>query len=142
MTVLPWFEEQEIPILGILTDRGSEYCRKVEYPAYPLYLALEHIDHSKTKVRRPQINGVYERFHRTMNEAFYDIAFRKKIYSSLEELQTNVDESLKSTLILEGIQDDIVMEKCPIKGFKTVKSLALKKIGVVYLKRHQTAYVL
>ena len=56
--VLPWFEEQSIPLLRILTDRGTEYCGKIENHAYQLYLAIENIDHSKTKVRHPQTNGI------------------------------------------------------------------------------------
>jgi len=56
--VLPWFNEQDIPLLRVLTDRGTEYCGKVEHHAYQLYLAIENIDHSKTKVRHPQTNGI------------------------------------------------------------------------------------
>jgi transposase InsO family protein len=59
-----------------------------------LYLALENTDHSKTKARHPQTNGICERFHRTMKDEFYSIAFRKKIYNSLEELQRDIDEWL------------------------------------------------
>ena len=50
--VLPFFEEQEVPLLRILTDRGTEYCGKREHHEYQLYLALVDIDHSKTKTRR------------------------------------------------------------------------------------------
>lgn len=90
--VLPFFEENQIPLLRVLTDRGTEYCGKREYHEYELYLTLEHIDHSKTKARSPQTNGICERFHRTIQEEFYAIAFRKKIYSSLEEMQKDLDE--------------------------------------------------
>ena len=93
--VLPWFTEQGIDLLRVLTDRGTEYCGKIENHAYQLYLAIENIDHSKTKVRSPQTNGICERFHRTMKQEFYDVAFRKKIYNSLEELQIDVEEWLK-----------------------------------------------
>ena len=89
--VLPFFEEKRIKLLRILTDRGTEYCGKVENHAYQLYLAVENIDHTKTKVRHPQTNGICERFHKTMKNEFYDIAFRKKIYRNIEELQTDVD---------------------------------------------------
>src|SRR5262245_16241048 len=92
--VLPFFEEQDVPLLRVLTDRGSEYCGSIEHHEYQLYLALEDIDHSKTKARHPQTNGICERFHRTMKDEFYSIAFRKKIYHSLEELQRDVDEWL------------------------------------------------
>lgn len=90
--VLPQFEALDIRLLRILTDRGTEYCGRVEEHAYQLYLAVENIDHSKTKVRSPQTNGICERFHKTMKNEFYDIAFRKKLYHSLEELQSDVDQ--------------------------------------------------
>ena len=64
--VIPWFTEQDVPLLRILTDRGTEYCGLVEHHAFQLYLALEDIDHSKTKVRHPQTNGICERFHKTI----------------------------------------------------------------------------
>ncbi len=85
--VLPFFQSQDIPLLRILTDRGTEYCGKREYHEYQLYLTLEDIDHSKTKVRSPQSNGICERFHRTIQEEFYAVAFRRKIYLSIEQMQ-------------------------------------------------------
>jgi len=90
--VLPWFEEQSVRLLRILTDRGTEYNGSIENHEYQLYLAIEDIDHSKTKARHPQTNGICERFHRTIKEEFYDIAFRKKIYSTLDELQADLDQ--------------------------------------------------
>lgn len=90
-TVIPWFQAQEVPLLRILTDRGTEYCGKIDEHAYQLFLAVEDIDHSKTKARSPQTNGICERFHKTMKHEFYDIAFRKKIYHSVEELQADVN---------------------------------------------------
>jgi hypothetical protein len=90
--VLPFFEEHGIPLLRILTDRGTEYNGKNEQHEYELYLTLEDIDHSRTKARHPQTNGICERFHRTIQNEFYAIAFRKKLYKSIEELQTDLDE--------------------------------------------------
>lgn len=92
--VLPFFEDHQIPLLRILTDRGTEYCGKREHHEFELYLSLEGIDHSKTKARSPQTNGICERFHRTIQDEFYAIAFRKKIYTSLEEMQRDLDEWL------------------------------------------------
>ncbi|MDW0671019.1 DDE-type integrase/transposase/recombinase, partial [Mannheimia haemolytica] len=63
--VLPYFESQGLPMLRILTDRGSEYCGKVENHDYELYLAINDIEHTKTKVKHPQTNGICERFHKT-----------------------------------------------------------------------------
>ena len=83
--VIPWFEEEEVRILRVLTDRGTEYCRSREYHEYELYLTIEDVDHTKTKARHPQTNGICERFHQTIQNEFYATAFRKKVYSSLEE---------------------------------------------------------
>lgn len=90
--VLPFFEEHQIPVLRMLTDRGTEYNGKVEYGHdYELYLTIENIDHSRTKVRHPQSNGICERFHRTIQEEFYAVAFRKRIYDTLQEMQNDLD---------------------------------------------------
>ncbi|MEN2855853.1 IS481 family transposase ISVvu4 [Mannheimia haemolytica] len=84
--VLPYFESQGLPMLRILTDRGSEYCGKVENHDYELYLAINDIEHSKTKVKHPQTNGICERFHKTILQEFYQVAFRKKIYTGTVRL--------------------------------------------------------
>lgn len=90
--VLPFFEEHGIPLLRVLTDRGTEFKGKPEHHEYELYLNLEGIEHSKTQVRHPQSNGICERLHRTMQEEFYAITFRKKLYDNLELLQQDLDE--------------------------------------------------
>lgn len=90
--VLPFFEEHDLKLLRILTDRGTEYCGKREHHEYQLYLTIEDIDHSKTKARSPQTNGICERFHKTLQHEFFWIAFRKKVYKSMEELQADLDQ--------------------------------------------------
>ena len=89
--VLPFFEEQNVPLLRVLTDRGTEYCGNRECHEYQLYLAVENIDHSRTQAKSPQTNGICEPFHRTLQEEFYSVAFRKKLYRSLDELQSDLD---------------------------------------------------
>ena len=90
--VLPFYEQQGIRLLRILTDRGTEYCGKIENHPYQLYLDLEDIDHTKTKAQSPQTNGICERFHRTIQEEFYSIIFRKKVFNSIEEIQIELDK--------------------------------------------------
>jgi len=92
--VLPFFEEHGMGILRMLTDRGTEYCGKVEQHDYELYLAINEIEHTKTKARHPQTNGISERFHKTILNEFYQITFRKKIYETLDELQKDLDDWL------------------------------------------------
>lgn len=69
--VLPFYQEQEIDLLRILTDRGTDgaarrYCGVKEQHEYQLYLNIEDIDHTRTKAKSPQTNGICERFRRTM----------------------------------------------------------------------------
>ena len=85
--VIPFFDEHEIPLCRVLTDRGTEYCGNPEHHEYELYLAIEDIDHTRTKARSPQTNGICERFHKTVLDEFYRIAFRKRIYATIEQLQ-------------------------------------------------------
>lgn len=89
--VLPFFDNYDIPVLRILTDRGTEFCGKVETHDYELFLGANEIDHTKTKARHPQTNGICERFHKTILNEFYQVTFRKKIYSSIDQLQTDLD---------------------------------------------------
>lgn len=125
--VLPFFQEQDLSLLRILTDRGTEYCGKVENHAFQLYLAVENIDHSKTKARSPQTNGICERFHRTMKNEFYDIAFRKRLYHSLEELQADVDSWLQSYNELRPHSGRFCYGKTPMQTFKDAAHIARNK---------------
>lgn len=126
-TVIPWFNTQGVPLLRVLTDRGTEYCGQIENHAYQLYLAVENIDHSKTKVRSPQTNGICERFHRTMKEEFYDIAFRKKVYHTLDELQQDVDAWLVKYNQYRPHSGRFCYGKTPIQTFNDAKHLAIEK---------------
>jgi transposase InsO family protein len=93
--VLPFFTQQQLPMLRILTDRGTEYCGRMDQHDYQLYLAINDIDHTKTKAQSPQTNGICERFHKTIRQEFYQVTFRKKLYATLEELQKDLDEWMK-----------------------------------------------
>jgi transposase InsO family protein len=80
----------------VLTDRGAEYCGNPEHHDYELYLAVEDIDQPRTKTKSPQTNGICERFHKTVLNEFYRVAFRKKLYASIEELQDDLNLWIKS----------------------------------------------
>lgn len=78
--VIPILQQKELPLLRILTDRGTEYCGKREHHEYQIYITIGDIDHTKTKAKSPQTNGICERFHKTMQNEFFFVAFRKKVY--------------------------------------------------------------
>ncbi len=81
-------------MLRILTARGTAYCGRADRHDYQLYLALNDIDHTKTKVRSPQTNGICERFHKTILQDFYRITIRKKLYDNIDDLQKDLDDWL------------------------------------------------
>jgi len=125
--VLPFYEESGVRLLRILTDRGTEYCGKKHDHPYQLYLEIEDIDHTKTKVRSPQTNGICERFHRTIQNEFYAIAFRKKIYSSLEVLQKDLDDWIEWYNKERTHSGKYCFGKTPWQTFLDSKYLALEK---------------
>lgn len=89
--VLPFFDEQMVSVLRTLTDRGLEYCGSVETHPYQLFLHLNDIEHTKTKARHPQTNGCVERLNQIIQNEFYAVAFRKKLYTSIEQIQSDLD---------------------------------------------------
>ena len=125
--VLPFFEQQDVPLLRILTDRGTEYCGSLEHHEYQLYLAIEDIDHTKTKARSPQTNGICERFHRTIQDEFYHVAFRKKWYTSLDTLQADVDQWLVTYNRERPHSGKYCLGRTPFQTFQDSKHLAQQK---------------
>lgn len=126
--VLPFFEKHEVPLLRVLTDRGTEYCGSPEHHEYELYLAIEDIDHTRTKVKSPQTNGICERFNKTMLNEFYRVAFRKKIYRSIEELQVDLDAWLEDYNENRPHQGRWCYGKTPMQTFIDGVPLAKEKV--------------
>lgn len=125
--VLPYFEQYELPMLRILTDRGTEYCGRVDQHDYQLYLAINDIDHTKTKAMSPQTNGICERFHKTILNEFYQITFRKKLYSTMEELQKNLDEWMEYYNNERTHQGKMCCGRTPLDTLLDGKSIGAKK---------------
>lgn len=126
--VIPWFEQQEVPLLRILTDRGTEHCGSLQHHEYQLYLAIEAIEHTRTKARSPQTNGICERFHRTVQEEFYQVAFRKRLYTTLDELQTDLDEWLEQYNRERSHSGKYCAGRTPLQTFRETKPLAYQKL--------------
>lgn len=126
--VLPFFEQQQIPLLRILTDRGTEFNGRPENHEFQLYLQIEGIDHSRTKVRHPQSNGICERLHRTMQDEFYAITFRKKLYQDLETLQYDLDEWLDYYNNQRPHSGRYCYGKTPMQTFNESITLAKQKL--------------
>ena len=89
--VLPYFDQFGLSLHRTLTDRGTEYCGKPENHPYQLFLHLNDIEHTRTKVRHPQTNGCTEKLNQTIQDEFYAVAFRKTLYRSMAEMQADLD---------------------------------------------------
>jgi Integrase core domain len=126
--VLPFYEEHGVRLLRMLTDRGTEYCGNRESHEYQLYLAIENIDHTRTRAKSPQTNGICERFHRTIQEEFYSVAFRKKLYRTLEELQADLDGWLREYNEQREHSGRYCYGKTPMQTFLDSKHLAHEKM--------------
>ncbi len=129
--VIPFFESQGIKLQRILTDRGTEYCGNPERHEYELYLAVEDIDHSRTKTKSPQTNGIVERFHRTVLNEFYRLAFRKKLYGAIDELQADLDAWLEVFNRERPHQGRWCFGKTPMQTFLDAKPIAKEKMIAV-----------
>lgn len=126
--VLPFFEEQAVPVMRMLTDRGSEFCGRLDSHPYELFLELNDIEHTRTKARHPQTNGIAERFHKTMLTEFYQVTFRKKIYGSLEELQRDLDDWLVGYNQVRTHQGRRCQGRTPLETFLDGKAIVTEKM--------------
>jgi transposase InsO family protein len=128
--VVPFFEEHGIPLSRVLTDRGTEYCGSPESHEYELYLAVEDIDHTRTKTKSPQTNGICERFQKTVLNEFYRVAFRKKLYTGLEDLQADLDAWMREYNEQRPHQGRWCYGKTPMQTFVDSVALAKEKMLV------------
>ena len=126
--VVPFFDEHDIPLLRVLTDRGTEFCGNPERHEYELYLAVEDIDHSRTKTKSPQTNGICERFNKTILDEFYRVAFRKRIYETIEQLQADLDDWLRHYNEARSHQGRWCYGKTPMQTFIDSLPLAREKM--------------
>ena len=126
--VVPFFDEHGVRLSRVLTDRGTEYCGTSQAHEYELYLAIEDIDHSRTKARSPQTNGICERFHKTVLHEFYQVAFRKRIYGSIEQLQADLDSWVTSYNEQRPHQGRWCYGKTPMQTFLDTIPLAREKM--------------
>jgi transposase InsO family protein len=126
--ILPFFDEHNMALLRILTDRGTEYCGRMETHPYQLFLHLNSIEHTKTKVRHPQTNGSTERLNQIVQNEFYKVAFRKKLYTSLDEIQTDLDEFMNYYNTERTNQGKYCQGRTPMQTFEDGRELYQKYV--------------
>jgi transposase InsO family protein len=123
--VLPFFDKQGIPVLRVLTDRGTEFCGAPDRHPYELFLQLNDIEHTKTRAKspHPQTNGIFERVHETILNVFYKVAFRKKVYPDLDTLQIDLDEYMRRYNEERTHQGKRCLGRTPMQTFEDGKKL-------------------
>ena len=125
--VIPFYEDMGVPLQRVLTDRGTEYCGTHDRHEYELYLAVENIDHTRTKAKSPQTNGIVERFHKTMLDEFYRVAFRKRLYDTISALQADLDEWMTEYNETRTHQGRFCFGKTPMRTFLDAIPMAREK---------------
>jgi transposase InsO family protein len=90
--------------------------------------AVEDIDRSRTKAKRPQTNGIVERFHKTVLDEFYRVAFRKKVYGSIGGLQHDLDGWIRSSNEERSHQGRWCFGKTPMQTFLDAIPIAREKM--------------
>jgi transposase InsO family protein len=89
--VLPSFEAHGATIEAVLSDNGREFCGREDRHPYELFLQLEGIEHKRTRVNRPQSNGIVERLHRTLLDEHFRVEGRRTWFETIAEMQTVLD---------------------------------------------------
>ena len=126
--VVPFYDAQEVKLTRVLSDRGTEYCGSPEHHEYELYLAVEDVDHSRTKAKNPQANGIVERFHKTVLDEFYRVAFGKRIYGSIAGVQDDLDGWIRSYNEDRPHQGRWCFGKTPMQTFLDAVPIAREKL--------------
>ncbi len=114
-------------MLRILTNRGTEYCGEVEQNNYRLHLAINDIDHTKTKVMSPQTNGICERFHKTIQNEFYQMTFRKSFMMILKHYNRILMNGWFTIIMSEPIRGKYAVARQRWKRYLIGRTSGLRK---------------
>jgi hypothetical protein len=75
----------------------------------------------------PQTNGICERLHKTILNEFYQVTFRKNLYTSLEELQKDLDVWVEYYNNERTHQDKMCCDRAPMDTLLDGKSIWAEK---------------
>jgi transposase InsO family protein len=135
--VLPFYDDRGVPLQRVLTDRGTEFCGSHDRHEYELYLAVENIDHTRTKAKSPQTNGICERFNKTMLDEFYRVAFRRRVYETIADLQGDLDAWLFEYNEVRTHQGRYCFGRTPMQTFTEARHIAREKSLLDYPEANQ-----
>src|SRR4051812_22270924 len=113
---------------GASCARSPAKTRGDDRHEYELYLAVENIDHTRTKAKSPQTNGICERFNKTILQEFYQVALRRKLYRSTAELQADLDAWMRDYNTIRTHQGRWCYGKTPMQTFIDTLPIAKEKL--------------
>ena len=116
--VIPTFEDHGAKIEVVLSDNGREFCGRPDQHPYELFLQLEDIEHRTTRVKRPQSNGIVERFHRTLLDEHFRVEGRRTWFETIDEMQKVLDDYLVTYNTKRPHQGRGMNGRTPITAFK------------------------
>jgi transposase InsO family protein len=94
----------------------------------PSHAAREAASQSRGSLTKsPQTNGICERFHKTVLNEFYRVAFRKKLYRTIDQLQADLDAWLVEYNEYRPYQGRWCYGKTPMQTFLDTLELAKEK---------------
>jgi len=132
--VPPFYREHGLTVGAVLTDNGREFCGTENHP-YELYLALNDIEHRRTKVKSPKTNGFIERFNKTVLDEFFRIAFRENFYESVEALQEDLTGGLSTTMLRGLTEATETAESAPLTPSLSMFHLSDMSISCTFSTR-------
>ena len=126
--VLPFFEEQNIPVLRVLTDRGTEFCGSPDKHPYELYLQLNEIEHTKTKVKSPQTTASANDSIKPFSMNFIESSFEKRSTLILRSCRLTLIIILESITMRELIKENAVKAEHPCRHLSREKTFLTRRI--------------
>lgn len=82
----------------------------------------------RIKAKSPQTNGICERFHKIVLDEFYSVAFRKRLYHTIDELQADLDAWIRDYNEVRTHQGLRCFGKTPMQTFVDTLPIAREKL--------------
>lgn len=111
--VQPWYQQQQLPLATILTDKGAEFfgSRSSAYQQVIGDIGVNHV-HMRA-YNGPVVNGLGARFHTLISDQLYDLLFKKQRFESLPQLQAEVDRWLADYNANHSVSGRYTLGKTP-----------------------------
>ena len=118
--MIPFFDEPDVPLLRILTGRGTDIAAARSGTGTS---STWPWGTSTTAAPRPN-----ERFHKTILDEFYRVAFRKRIYGSLVKPPADLDAWMRGYDEARPHQGRWCYGNTPMQSFRDATGLAQEKV--------------